>query len=152
VNEIEEYIRANRQRYTRDAVTEQLRASGHDSAEIEAAWARVEAATPTVPPATAGPGTTLLAVLLGLGYAFAIVAAGFAAFLGGAVTVLMIAYMVAMIAGGIWSIGRVMRAPSLREGASAIALAAGVSVVVFIGLSGTCFALLGPAASTTRIF
>lgn len=151
MNEIEEYIRANRQRYTRDAVTERLRAAGHDPAEIEAAWAVVEGATASAPPPTAGPGTMLLALLLGLGYGLAILAAGFAAFFGGAVTVLMIAYIVAMLAGGIWSIRRVIRAPSLGEGASAIALAAGVSVVVFIGLSGTCFALLGPAATTTRI-
>jgi hypothetical protein len=151
VNEIEDYIRANRQRYTREAVTEQLRAAGHDSAEIEAAWALVEGATPSAPPATAGAGTMLLVLLLGLGYGLAIVAAGFAAFAGGAVTVLMVVYIVAMLAGGIWSIGRVRRAPSLGEGASAIALAAGVSVVVFIGLSGTCFAFLGPAMSSSHV-
>ena len=146
MNEIDEYIRANRGRYTREAITQQLCTAGHDPADVEAAWVRV-AEAPREAPARqeAGVGTTLLAVLLALGYGAAILLALWATQSGGAVTVLMVAYIAAMIGGGIWSIRRVLRAPSLGEGASGIALAAGISVVVFIGLSGACFALLGPA-------
>jgi hypothetical protein len=51
---IEDYIRANRDHYPREALTEQMVAAGHDRAAIDAAWGRL---SPTPPPtweATAG--------------------------------------------------------------------------------------------------
>lgn len=41
--EIDDYIAANRSRYTREAITERLTAAGHEPAEIEAAWRRADA-------------------------------------------------------------------------------------------------------------
>jgi hypothetical protein len=41
--EVDEYIRANRDRYTREAITAHLVAAGHDRAAVEAAWQRAEA-------------------------------------------------------------------------------------------------------------
>lgn len=46
---MDDYIRANRDRYTREATTRQLEAAGHDPAEIAAAWERLDAG-----PMTAG--------------------------------------------------------------------------------------------------
>lgn len=39
---ITDYIRANRRRYTREAITQQLVAAGHDPAEIERVWAALD--------------------------------------------------------------------------------------------------------------
>ncbi len=40
--EILRYIRSNRDTYTREAITRQLIAAGHDPAEIEQAWESIE--------------------------------------------------------------------------------------------------------------
>lgn len=37
---MDEYIKQNRDRYTREAIERQLREAGHDQAEIDAAWER----------------------------------------------------------------------------------------------------------------
>jgi hypothetical protein len=76
VNELDEYLRANRDSFTREALTRRLIDEGHDPAEVEAAWARVKvgdgaAATPIEgPPRRPGIGTFLLmgAVVVGYGY------------------------------------------------------------------------------------
>jgi len=48
---IDDYIWENRERYTREAIREQLVAAGHDPAAVDAAWDRVagEPAAPTRP-------------------------------------------------------------------------------------------------------
>jgi hypothetical protein len=47
---IDEYIRSNRATYTREAIRAQLVNAGHDPADVDAAWDRVEAG-----PAPSGP-------------------------------------------------------------------------------------------------
>jgi hypothetical protein len=41
-NEILDYIRANRKRYTREAISDQLLAAGHDRQAVAAAWGQVD--------------------------------------------------------------------------------------------------------------
>ena len=43
---IEEYIRTNRRKYTREAITKQLEEAGHDRAAIDATWAAFDARDP----------------------------------------------------------------------------------------------------------
>lgn len=64
---IDEYIRANQARYTREAVRQQLVAAGHDPASIDAAWERVSASERA--PRSTGwrPGWREFLVLLVLG-------------------------------------------------------------------------------------
>ena len=143
---IDDYIAANSDLYTDDALTTQLLDAGHDRAAIDAAFARVRARR-TAAASSPGAGTVLLALLLGLGYVGACVLAAFALGVGGAVTALMLVYIVAMAAGGTWSIRRLLRASTRGAGGTAIAVGLAISVVVFIGISGACFALLGPAAN-----
>ena len=50
---IADFIRANRRRYTREVIREQLIAAGHDPAEIDATWAALDAPDPD---AVAGEG------------------------------------------------------------------------------------------------
>jgi hypothetical protein len=63
---IREYIRANRDRYTREAITAQLVANGHDPAEVEAAWAAMQPAS-RQPDASGPVSGRVLAVLILLG-------------------------------------------------------------------------------------
>ena len=44
-----DYIRANRDRYSREAIRAQLIAAGHDSAAIDAAWEKVTRLDPASP-------------------------------------------------------------------------------------------------------
>jgi hypothetical protein len=67
---ITDYIRANRDRYSREAIRAQLIAAGHDSPAIEAAWDDVTRTTKPDPPAPRGTrrfvtGLALLLYLLG---------------------------------------------------------------------------------------
>jgi hypothetical protein len=66
--QIDEYIRQNRERYTREAIRQQLTAAGHDTAAIDAGWERVEASL-TTPARAAGwrPGWREFLVLLVVG-------------------------------------------------------------------------------------
>jgi len=66
--QIDEYIRQNRDRYTREAVRQQLIAAGHDPVAIEAAWERI-AASSAAPPRRSGwrPGWREFLILLVVG-------------------------------------------------------------------------------------
>ena len=65
---IDDYIRQNRERYTREAIRQQLTAAGHDPSAIDAAWDRL-AATAPAPSRPGGwrPGWREFLVLLGVG-------------------------------------------------------------------------------------
>jgi len=170
MNELDAYLAANRERYTSEALANELMKVGHDRAAIDEAWARVTAADAAAGAATATPiqhwdasppvatpapatrlgaGTVLLIVFVVVAYGLAIVAAGLYTFRGGAVSILMIAYVIAMLIGLRYSVRRLIAAPTLRSGGSAIAVAFAISVVIFIGLSGACFVGLGPALNAS---
>jgi hypothetical protein len=63
---IDEYIRANRDQYTREAITQQLQEAGHAPEDIRAAWDRADGAGPTDGPAWR-PGLTTFLVLAAVG-------------------------------------------------------------------------------------
>lgn len=67
---IRDFIAANRDRYTREAITDQLVAAGHDRALIDQAW---EAQTPAVAPAERATDPRMVAYVL-LVYAVGLVA------------------------------------------------------------------------------
>ena len=161
MNELDDYLRANRDAYTRDALTHRLVEEGHDPADVEAAWARIEerpisestpngapVATPAL--AKAGIGTWALAVLAVLAYGGAIVAAVFTITYGGAVSILMIVYVIAMLVGLVYSAQRLVAAPTRGIGWAPIWGAVGVAFVIFVGLSGACFVALGPAINASH--
>jgi hypothetical protein len=160
MNDIDEYLRANRNAFTRDALTRRLVESGHDAADVEAAWARVESgpgtdrghgAAPVQPPAgKVGIGTSALVVLTVLVYGLSILVAGITIQYGGGVSILMIVYVIAMVFALASSVRRVLSAPTRRSGWTPIWGAVGISFVIFVGLSGACFALLAPASSIGR--
>jgi hypothetical protein len=67
---IRDFIAANRDRYTREAITDQLVAAGHDRALIDEAW---EAHTPDVAPTERATDPWMVAYVL-LAYAAGLVA------------------------------------------------------------------------------
>jgi hypothetical protein len=166
MDELDAYLAENRDRFTREALTRELVNAGHGRAAVEAAWARLEGQTtsPMDPitsssagapgdgtavapgaaarPAPLGPGAMLLIVLVVIAYGAAIIAAIWAMFVGGPVSILMLVYAVAMFLGGWYVIRRIRRAEG--GAGSAIGVALAIAVVIFVGLSGLCFAALGP--------
>lgn len=67
-DQIDEYIQQNRERYTREAIRQQLTAAGHDTATIDAAWERSGASSPpSTQPVGWRPGWREFLVLLVVG-------------------------------------------------------------------------------------
>ena len=149
MNELDAYLRTNRDAYTREALTKRLIEEGHDPTDVEAAWARIETgpireAAPGVAPVqapvgTAGAGTGLLVVLTVLAFGGAILAAVLTISYGGGVSVLMIVYSIAMVAGLVYSVRRLLAAPTRGIGWGPIWGAFGLAFVIFVGLSGACY-------------
>jgi hypothetical protein len=152
MNEIDDYLRANRDAYTREALSRRLIESGHDPATVEAAWARVESegagSSPPLPGRQPGIGTVLLiiAVVVGYGYVGAIGVVGIAFSgsglsgrpIGPLFTIEIPVYVVAMLAGLFVAIRRIWRSPTLGRGASAIGGAFVAAIVLLVGISGAC--------------
>jgi hypothetical protein len=156
MNEIDEYLRTNRDAYTREALTRRLVESGHDPAEVDAAWARLELANGGARPRPRGSGgrpgigTYLLigATVLGYCYVAALGVGGvlFMAYYGSpgtssysAASVILIAvYLIGMVVGLGYSVRRLHRAPSLATGGWAFGPALAISLVVFVGINGAC--------------
>jgi len=159
MNELDDYLRANRDRFTREALTKTLVDAGHDPAAIEAAWSRVGSgpidhwapsnAPDELPHRQAGAGTVLLVVLAVLAYGGAILLAAAAISFGGGISVLMIVYVIAMLFGLVLSVRRLLSAPKRGIGTGPIWGAIGISVLIFIGLSGACLVAIGPVTNLT---
>ena len=88
MNELDDYLRANRDAYTRDALTQRLVDAGHDPAAVEEAWSRIGAGpisqwtasegSVEAPRGQAGIGTAFLTIAVFLGYGGAILLAAVA--------------------------------------------------------------------------
>ena len=154
-DELTRYLRVNRERYTREALTEHLIAEGHDRAAIELAWARLdaEARAASAPPRGGASGArTLSAILVALVYSLAIAAGVLGAAIAANSAELRSAailgvYSVAMVVALIISFRRMTRAPAEGGGVAAFLAALAIAVVAFVGLSGLCVAGLNLAVS-----
>ena len=143
-----DYIVRNRGTYTREAINAQLLEAGHPQESIDAAWAELEA-TPerrVGHGAKPGLGTIVLALIVLVGYVFAAWLAFAVAgpnaslgLIGGAATILLV-YAIAMLIACAYSIRGLLRAPSTGGGARAIGIAFGISIAIYVGLSGLCLA------------
>jgi hypothetical protein len=143
---IADYIRANRRKYTREAITKQLIEAGHDPAEIERTWAALE--TPD-PDAVAGEGFwgrfaliligTNLGVLLLVGF---LTGALQNAAQGGLILLAILAVVLAI--GALMAWGIVAATGPARLGRTT-ALVIGIAIPLLFALliGGACYALLG---------
>jgi hypothetical protein len=141
------YIREHRATYTREALTAELVAAGHDTADVEAAWAQLDAEDATAPPATAwavpdtkpyerGPATVILMLVVALGYLASVAVFVFGNLGGGRYNVVVILYTVAMFAVGAFVLRQMGRASSMGTVVGAFLIA----VVLYVGLAGACIA------------
>ena len=149
-----QYIEAHHGRFTREAINAELLRAGHSQLSIDAAWAARDEQSETAQAARRMPGigTVLLVLIVIAGYGFA----AYLAFVftlpdtylgveGSAATVLL-TYAAVMVIACVYSVVRLLRAPSKGGGARAIGVAFAISVAAFIGLSGLCIAGLSIAS------
>jgi hypothetical protein len=140
-----QYIREHRATYTREALTAEMVAAGHDAAEVAAAWAQLEvedaAAAPALPtgwvtadtrPYVRGASTYLAMLIVVLGYAGSVVF--FLVASGTRYNGVAILYALAMVAAGAFVLRRML-------GASRAGVVAGsflIAVLLYIALAGAC--------------
>ena len=145
-DDLRTYIREHRTTYTRDALTAELVTAGHATADIEAAWAQVEAEDAAAAargpvgwvaaeerPYVRGARTVLAMVIVGLAYigsALWFLSAG--AFSSNVIVVWL--YTVATIAAAAFLLRRLGRATSASVVTGTFLLA----VVLYVGLAGAC--------------
>ncbi|MDQ2935831.1 MAG: hypothetical protein M3R49_12820 [Chloroflexota bacterium] len=146
---IADYIRAHRDRYTREAITQQLIAAGYEPAAVEATWDALRGDAANPPPRRRGAGYVMTVYLLGLAGMLVIVAlSGLQLF--PFVVVLVVAYaLVGYLIARVW-------APRATMG---IWLALAVPFVFLLIGFGSCVAAiyaggfvpqnLGPSAAPT---
>ena len=157
MSELENYLRINRDRYTREALTRRAIEAGHAPPDVEAAWRRIDlddtGGNPgrDLPARRPGLGTFLLIGGVALAYGYTtLLGVGSIGYMsygnvpgrqpGTAAVVLSAAYVLAMAVGFIFSVWRLFRAPSLAQGASAIGAALAISIGILIGINGACIA------------
>jgi hypothetical protein len=142
---IEDYIREHRDKYTREAIREQLLAAGHDMASVDAALA--ESAPPTGKGANDSTRKTFSRWALGLhatafvgvvGVLWLIYGSRVSVYLGIGAVILAV---VLLVGWGISSlIGRALLSPSR------LAAALAVPALSALVIGGSCFALLSGTA------
>lgn len=142
---IVDFIRANRQRFTREAIRQQLIEAGHDPAEIDATWAALDAPDPDE---TAGEGFwgRFALFLIGLNvavFALVVVASGLLGSLpqGGlwlAVTLAIALGIGALIA---WAIVAAV-GPTKLARTTAMTIGAVIPLLFALLIGGSCYALV----------
>lgn len=162
MTDIDTYIRDNRDRYTRAALDEKLRAAGHDDAAIDAAWARAAEDDAGAPPPRTPAGILGRLILIGLvavayGYVglLGLVGVGFTLSYNQAAsglvsvfqTLILAAYGLAMLASFLFVAWRVWRAGRLGRRGPTMAGAVGIAFVLLVGVSGACFVLTSLAGA-----
>jgi hypothetical protein len=143
---IEEYIRANRSRYTREAITKQLEEAGHDRAAIDATWNALDAKDPDE---VAGEGFwgRFWLYLLGINLAVFLVvllATGMIGTLGEGSFLLAIILAIALAIAGLIAWGIVAATGPTRLGRTTATVIGVVIPLLFaLLIGGTCYALVG---------
>jgi hypothetical protein len=147
---IHDYIRDNRDRYTRDAIRQQLLAAGYDAAQIDAAWAMLDAPDPD---ATVGErfwGRFWL-YLIGINLAALLIVGLLSGLLGapagGGVALLVILAIVLAIGALIsWGLVAATQPTHLGSG-TAIAIGAIIPLLFAFLIGGACYALIGASGA-----
>jgi len=170
MSDIDDYIRKNQSRYTREALDEQLRAAGHDPGAIAAAWARlgdVDDRPAPVRPRSAAEwiGRLVLIAIIAVPYGYlgflGIVGVSFVTGYPRAATglaalvadVVMIAFGVAMLIAFLFVARRIVVGGTIGGRGWTVTGSVGIAFVLLLGICGACIAgALGAAAlgSATR--
>lgn len=143
---IADFIRANRKRYTREVIREQLLKAGHEPAEIDATWAVLDAPDPDD---VAGEGFwgRFWLFLVGLNLAvflIVILVTGMVGSLGQGNFVLAVVLGIALIIGALMAWGIVAATGPARLGRITAMVIGGVIPLMFaLLIGGSCYALTG---------
>lgn len=138
---IADYIRANRKRYNRDVIREQLLKAGHDPAEIDATWAALDAPDPD---AVVGEGfwSRFWLFLIGLNVAIFVIVALATGMLNS--IVLAVVFGIVLIIGALMAWGIVAATGPAKMGRTTAMVIGGVIPLVFaLLIGGSCYALVG---------
>jgi hypothetical protein len=149
---IADYIAANRKRYTREAITQQLTDAGYSQESIAATWAALDAPDPDSRPDTGFWGRfwwmligVNLAVLLGVGLLTGL----FANLEQGGFLLAILAVLLAIGALISWGIVAATSPDKMsRTGSTIIGITIPLIFALLIG--GTCFALVGTIGPPPR--
>ena len=141
---IRDYILANRDTYTREAIIEQLVAAGHAKAAVERTWEQLS----TGEPMGGQPGTNMAPfawVIFGLGAAVLLAGPVLGAFsggsTGGALGIFGVGWLVAYLGVGVWpTLWFARQRPRTALGVVALALA--VPIVMLLVGGGICLGTL----------
>lgn len=138
---IADFIRDNRQRYTREVIRQQLIEAGHDPAEIDATWAALDAPDPD---ATAGEGFWGRFALFLVGLNVAVFLLVFLATSMVNSFVLAVVLAVALSIGALIAWGVVAATGPAQMGRTTAMVIGGVIPLVFaLLIGGSCYALVG---------
>ncbi|MDQ3689586.1 MAG: hypothetical protein M3406_06035 [Chloroflexota bacterium] len=138
---IADYIRANRKKYTREVIREQLVTAGHDPAEIDATWAALDAPDPD---AVAGEGFwgRFWLFLVGLNVAVFLIVVLVSGLLNS--IVVAVALGIALSIGALMAWGIVAATgPAKMGGTTAIVIGGVIPLVFALLIGGSCYALVG---------
>jgi hypothetical protein len=143
---IADYIRANRKKFTHQAITDQLVAAGHDRAEVERTWAALEAPDPD---AVAGEGfwgrfaLIVVGINVGVLLLVGLLSGAFQQLAQGTVLFLVI-FGVILAIGALISWGIVAATGPTKMGPrTAMIIGIAIPLVVALLIGGSCFALIG---------
>lgn len=143
---IADYITANRRKYTRQAIRQQLVDAGHDPAEVDRTWAALEAKDPDAVIGDRFWGRFALIVLAINVAVFLLVAVltGMLAYMSAGAVVLPVIFAVILGIGALIAWGIVALTGPDKMG-STTALTVGISVPLLFALliGGSCYALVG---------
>jgi hypothetical protein len=146
------YIRANRDRYTREAITSQLVAAGHDRASIDAAWEQVATARPAGGSEGRNLGNYVWAIYwLGAGIIAAITVISMLGSGGGPGFIgFGIGWLVAYLFLAYWPARAFARARPMGAGGM-LAVVVGVPLVVVLIGGGICLGTVLVIVSTMQL-
>jgi hypothetical protein len=142
---IADYIRANRARYTRDAIRRQLLAAGHDPAEIDRTWAILD--TPDADD-VAGEGfwRRFAVILIGVNIGIFLVIGLLTGMLSnvGASAVLLVIFAVVLAIGALIAWGVVaLTGPAKMSPTTATVIGSAIPLFFALLVGGSCYALAG---------
>jgi hypothetical protein len=146
-----EYFRENRERFTPEALRQAAAAAGYSATDVDAAWSQLAWGSAELPgPATRrtpGMGTILLVLAVIAAFGSTIwLAVAYISSVGQWLgpdrdqVVVLGTFAAAMLVGGLFSVYRLLRAPSSGGGTHAIGMAFLLAIAIYIGLSGLCIA------------
>jgi len=138
---IADYIRANRKKYTREVIREQLVKAGHDPSEIDATWAALDAPDPD---AVVGEGFwgRFWLFLVGLNVAVFLIVVLVSGLLNS--IVLAVVLGIALSIGALMAWGIVAATGPAKMGVTTAMVIGGVIPLVFaLLIGGSCYALVG---------